>query len=265
MASRRRYRRQRESRNRTGMPDTAPEPRRRRNLAEQIARSLRERLTSGELRTGDQLPTEKELSQAHGVSRAVVREAIAALRSEGLVNARQGAGLFVAERSETMPGTLSLSEPEKLSSIIEVLELRAAVEAEAAALAAERRSPAEMAKIGECHAAVGEAVEAGDQAEDQDFAFHLAIATATHNRHFVEFFRFLGARTIPRAQARLSDAGDGATARFLHRIHQEHTDIVQAIADQDAGRARHAMAAHLKGSQQRYEHLAGARFGGERP
>lgn len=238
------------SRNHTARP-------RRVNLAEGIVREIRGKLTSGELCPGDRLPTEKALSQRYGVSRAVVREAIAALRSEGLVVARQGSGAFVAEKPPTdLRQNLFLFEPEKLSSIIEVLELRAAVESEAAALAAERASPAELAKINECHQTCGEAVARGDQAEEQDYALHLAIVESTHNRQFVEFFRFLGGRTIPRAQALMKPSESNAAESFLQRIHQEHAVVVDAIVKRDAVAARTAMTAHLKGSQERYSRLS---------
>ncbi len=224
----------------------------RKNLAERVAQQLRARLHSGELRAGDRLPTEHELVRQHGVSRTVVREALAGLRADGLVVARQGSGVFVTERPAAQP-TLSLlsMEPDRISSIIETLEMRAAVESEGAALAAERRSPGELAKIKESHRAMADAVAAGDQAEGQDYAFHLAIAESTHNRHFVEFFRLLGARTIPRAQA-----GDSAASRlYLARIRDEHALIVDAIARGDATGAHDAMRAHLKGSQERYQGL----------
>lgn len=227
------------------------------NLAERIASELRERIATGGLQPGDRLQTEHELAQAHGVSRAVVREAIAALRSDGLVVVRQGSGAFVSDGPSARQRHSLLSfDTEKLSAIIEVLELRAAVESEAAALAAERRSPAELAKIMERHAAVAEAVAAGEQAEAQDFAFHLAIAESTHNRHFVEFFRFLGASTIPRAQiGQGSDQSENSGA-YLEGLHAEHSEILDAIAARDPMRAHTAMRAHLQRSQERYQALA---------
>ena len=227
------------------------------SLSVGVAASLRELLSTGQLSPGDRLPTENQLARAHGVSRAVVREAIAALRSDGLVTARQGSGAFVAEPPEK-PERLSLLnfEPDRISSVIEVLEIRAALECEAAAIAAERSTPAELAKIKEAQDAFVDAVAAGEQAESQDFALHLAIAESTHNRHFVEFFRFLGGRTIPRAQASgQPDASDWMSA-YLERIRDEHAEIVEAIAARDPLRARFAMQAHLKGSQERYQRLA---------
>ena len=235
---------------------SAGRPGARTNLAEQVAGRLRGRLTSGELRPGDRLPTEHELGRANGVSRTVVREAIAALRADGLVVARQGSGVFVAEPPD--PGLrfgMLAFDPEKLSSIIETLELRAAVESEAAALAAERCSPGELANIRERHQAMAEAVAAGGRAEAQDHDFHLAIAESTHNRLFVEFFRFLGARTIPRAQAADSQSG-GINPAYLRLILDEHRRIAEAIARRDGPAAHAAMRAHLKQSQARYQALA---------
>lgn len=231
---------------------------RRANLAEQIVHSLRARLEAGELQPGDRLPTEKELSQTHGVSRTVVREAIAALRADGWVIARQGSGVFAADRSK-VPNTATLFKVDaaKFSSIIEVLELRIAVEGEAASLAAQRSSPAELAKIRECHSAIGKAVAAGDLAEQADFALHHAIAESTHNQHFVEFFRFLGSRTIPRAQLPVNDEDSQPLQPYLERLHEEHGKIVDALARKDPDNARAAMQDHLRGSLRRYARIAG--------
>jgi DNA-binding FadR family transcriptional regulator len=228
----------------------------REHLAERIIKPLREQLASGELEPGDRLPTEKALCEAYGVSRTVVREAIAALRADRLVVVRQGSGAFVAERVDpdlaSEPFTF---DKHKVSSIIEVLELRTAVESSAAALAAHRRSPAELARIKERHDEFGTAISRGSYAEAEDAAFHLAIAEATHNRHFVEFFHFLGSRTIPRAQALNDSVRASAAKAYIGRIHEEHAKIVAAISDQDGARAGEAMIEHLKVSQKRYAKL----------
>ena len=228
---------------------------RRANLAERIAAKIRNQLDSGELKPGDRLPTEQGLGRIYGVSRTVVREAIAALRADGRVVARQGSGVFVVEPPSQSAFSLLSIEPGKISSIIETLEMRAAVESEAAGLAAERRSPGEFAKIGEYHEAFLHAVTTGQGAESQDFDFHLAIAEATHNRHFVEFFRFLGARTIPRAQTQNAASATDSMQAYLMQILQEHKEIVDAISTRDARAAHAAMRHHLKGSQARYESL----------
>lgn len=235
----------------------AAKTRSRPNLTDQVTAKLRKKLAGGELKIGDRLPTEQALCQTYGVSRTVVREAIAALRADGLVQARQGSGVYVSRKPD-QPFDLSLLnvKPDQISSVIETLELRAAVESEAAALAAERRSPTELAKIHDRHDAVSKALEAGERAEDQDFMFHLAIAEATHNQYFVEFFKFLGNRTIPRNQAFTRDASVATLTAFLERIQSEHSEIVEAIEAGDATKAHAAMRAHLSRSKDRYQRLA---------
>src|SRR5947207_1268775 len=105
-----------------------------RALYDQLAGEIK----SGRLAPGARLPTEEELSRAARVSRTVVREAVAALRAEGLVITRQGVGAFVSAEPQRAPFRI---EPEKLrtiADILSVMELRLGVEIESAGLAAER-------------------------------------------------------------------------------------------------------------------------------
>ena len=107
-------------------------PRARRNLVAEVVLQLREQIENGSFSVGDRLPSEAQLTDAFSVSRTVVREAIATLRADGLVEPRQGAGVFVLEPETTGLRPFQIIDADKISSIIEVLELRAAVEMEAA-------------------------------------------------------------------------------------------------------------------------------------
>ncbi len=110
-----------------------------RTLVSRLGETLRQAIATGQFPPGSRLPSEAQLTEAHGVSRTVVREAIASLRADRLVEARQGAGVFVLEPSSAVqPVMLSLSNIDlaRVSSMIELLELRTAVEVEAAGLAA---------------------------------------------------------------------------------------------------------------------------------
>src|SRR5215470_3815297 len=111
-----------------------------RSLAHALVERLSAEIVSGRLAAGARLPTEQELIASAGVSRTVVREAIAALRAEGLVVTRQGAGAFVADGSRR-PFKIEPSEPGSLAEILALMELRTAIEVEAAGLAAERDEP----------------------------------------------------------------------------------------------------------------------------
>ena len=107
-----------------------------RKLTHEIAERIAGEILSGELSPGARLPTEQEMVAAMGVSRTVVREAIAALRAEGLVTTRQGAGAFVAEDAGRRPFRLALGGLPSVAEALDIMELRQSVEVEAAALAA---------------------------------------------------------------------------------------------------------------------------------
>ncbi|MBT7580324.1 MAG: FadR family transcriptional regulator, partial [Candidatus Marinimicrobia bacterium] len=108
---------------------------------------MRVQITSSKLKPGDKLPTEQKLVEAYGVSRTVVREAIAALRADGLMESRHGVGVFVLVPPKKSDDFRFLGEdPGRASSVVETLELRAAVEIEAAMIAAQRRSPGQDAR-----------------------------------------------------------------------------------------------------------------------
>ncbi|WIY26573.1 FadR/GntR family transcriptional regulator [Parasedimentitalea psychrophila] len=231
------------------------QPRKRRtNLVETLTSTLRGLILNGSVQVGEKLPSEAELTSAYKVSRTVVREAIASLRSDGLAEARQGAGVFVIRQTMPSDGMLKSFDLNKISSIIEMLELRTAVEVEAAALAAKRRSPAQEGAILESHKEMEELIRQGASTAEADYAFHQAIAAATNNPRFVEFLDLMGGRVIPRKQLSPSE-GEAATGRYLQQIVLEHGKIARAISDQDEDGARAAMRQHLKGGGDRYREL----------
>lgn len=228
-----------------------------RTLVSRLADSLREAIKAGEFAPGSRLPSEAQLTEAHGVSRTVVREAIAALRADRLVEARQGAGVFVLDTpAEPQPAPLSLQDIDlaRVSSMIELLELRTAVEVEAAGLAAVRRSPAQEEVILEKHYAVRACLEASKPTSEADFALHLAIAEATNNPRFREFLTMIGRSVIPRAALR-PDESEKDQAAYIKLLDEEHNAIVVAISDGNEEAAREAMRSHLRGSQLRYRTL----------
>src|SRR3954449_4241917 len=149
-----------------------------RSLTQQLFTRLASDITSGKLAPGSRLPTEQEMIAATGVSRTVVREAVAHLRAEGLVMTRQGVGAFVAAHARR-PFRIDVHALSSLHEVIEVMELRTGIEIEAAGLAADRASPAQIKTIAECLDAVDTAIKRGGDAIDQDFALHCAIADAT--------------------------------------------------------------------------------------
>ncbi len=146
------------------------------------------------------------------------------------------------------------SNSSRISSVIEMLELRAAIEIEAAGLASQRRSPAQAEAINEACEAIEAGIGAGTPTIEADYAFHTAIAAATNNARFREILTMLGDSLIPRRALR--EAEDQiAPGDYLSQIQVEHRTIAEAIARQDEAAAREAMRVHLKGSEARYRRL----------
>jgi DNA-binding FadR family transcriptional regulator len=225
-----------------------------RGLTGQLVARLTADIVSGKLLPGSQLPTEQEMIAATGVSRTVIREAVAALRADRLVITRQGVGAFVADRVRR-PFRVDFDEHSPLQEVLNVMELRAGVEAEAAGLAAERASPAHVKKIAERFAAIQAAIERGNNAVDQDFAFHCAIADATGNPQFRRFLEYLGRFIIPRRTV-WGRSAPPTNRSQLDLFQTEHAEILAAIRDHTVSAARDAMQRHLNNSRARYQKLA---------
>jgi GntR family transcriptional repressor for pyruvate dehydrogenase complex len=224
-------------------------------LADRIVEEVRQRIAAGVLKPGDRLPTEPALIDAFGVSRTVVREAIAALSADGWVEARQGSGVFVVPRAGERLTLLVADAEDRLTTVLNVLELRTAIEVEAAALAAVRRSPAQEAAIGEALAAFDAALRRGQSTSPADLAFHHAIAAASNNPLFAQSLESLGYRTIPRDFLAQMTGDIIHGPDYLARIQGEHAAILAAISASDPAGAGAAMRVHLTASRDRYQAL----------
>lgn len=210
---------------------------RRASLADQAADLLLERIRSGEWALGEKLPGETTLAPQLGVGRSTVREAIRQLAGRGVLTSRQGAGVFVTalEVPEDWDAVL------RRADIASVIEARVAIEAEAAALAAARRTPADLRAIRRALARRAENRSAIERHVDVDTQFHRAIVVAAHNPVLVEMFDSF----TPRVRAAMIDMlrlrGDfGSDAD-----QQAHVELADAIADRDAAAASRLSRAHL--------------------
>lgn len=233
----------------------APEHKLSRALFEQLA----EQIKSGHLAPGARLPTEQALTQAARVSRTVVREAVAALRAEGLVVTRQGVGAFVSAAPQHAPFRIEPERMQTLADILNVMELRLGVEIESAGIAAERASRAQVRAVGLALEAIERAAAGGQSAVDEDLGFHRAIAEATGNPEFTRFLQFIGRHLIPRRMVSGLPERMGGHQAYLALIQEEHRHIFEAIRDRNPAAAREAMRRHLTRSLERYRKLAAER------
>lgn len=223
----------------------------RENLAARIVRGLGRQILRGVLKPGDRLPSEHELETRFGVSRAVVREAITSLKAEGLVATRQGAGAFVLQPRRAPAFRVAQADLATLDEVIDMMELRATVETEAAGLAASARSQAQLAGLREALDRMQQCIERGEDAVDPDFQFHLRIAEATGNRHFAGFIDYVGTMLIPRTRVNVIGREPAKHRDYLAGVNMEHEHIYRAIAAKDADGARAAMRTHLTRSGNR--------------
>lgn len=211
-------------------------------LADRAYSGIVQLINDEELRTGDRLPSEARLAETFGMSRTIVREALVRLASDGITEARRGAGSFVKRRpSERLGAHMAMAD---LAGVLGTYEVRFVLEAEAARLAAQRRSPEEMAEIERRLDALRAALHSSAPAHDEDWFLHRAIAAATANSAFTSLFDHLrpDVERILRAGVEISRS---RPPEVIGAMMGEHDAIVDAIRAQDADGAALAMRWHL--------------------
>jgi len=220
-------------------------------LSDRLAAELRQRIDGGALQPGDRLPTELALAAQYSVSRTVVREAVSRLRSMGLLVARQGSGVFVAPRDAARPLAFDAAVLAHLGSVLDVVEVRRALESEVAALAATRASTAQRAAIERALRQVDESVASGSAAVDEDLAFHQAIAEASGNAQFPRLLRHL--EQYLRDAMAVTRRNESLEPEYMAQVRREHRAIADAIAARDSDAARAAAAEHMRQAARRLQ------------
>ena len=218
------------------------------NLAAHAADILARSIEDGSLKHGTKLPGEIELARQLGVSRPVVREAIAYLKAEGIVESRHGSGLFV-NRQETLKlrlGEIDASE----KAILEFLELRRGLEVEAAQLAALRHTAQDLKRMEVAIAALNAADEAGKESAPHDLPFHLSIADAARNPQFRRVLQFVSKPLLASIQE--MRAKDRGAAKRIDKRRADHDRILDCIRARDAAGAGEAMRRHIDEAYDRY-------------
>lgn len=222
-----------------------------RKIYVEIIDQIKAFITSGNLKPGDKLSSERELAEQLQVSRASVREALSALEMTGLIETKPGGGTFIREiHFDTTFEPLALLLMAQQDDIEELLELRKVLEVEAAALTAERATPEEVLEMAHTIEEMEGDLEHGRLGEEADFHLHLLIARGTKNSILVKLMN-----TIADALQHNIKTNRGLLYRDPHipaELLEEHRAIYQAIAKKDSEAARQAMYQHLEGVAQRF-------------
>ena len=214
-----------------------------RRLPDEVAVSINEAIETGQLKPGDRLPTEQELSQRFGVARTVVREAISLLRYDGIVDSRRGVGAFVTHRSQRSAFRISPACFEKRKQIIQLLQLRTGVQAGASALAAEMRSNIQMQIIEDVFVQMEMADSHGpkialEERVDQELLLYRRITEASGNDYYVEVTAMIEMNI--QNNLRSAFLKNAAASEFGKHIIDEHRAVLDAIREQNVEAARRA-------------------------
>ena len=218
---------------------------RREKLSEQVASKIEQMIVEETFIPGDRMPSERSLAEQIGVSRTVVREAIQVLSERGLVQIRQGSGIYVqklvpADAAEPIRRLLRFQEHSH--TFQSLCEVRHTLEIEIAGLAAVRSTEGDLIEIEKTIKQIAEASENAKDFAKGDLDFHMALAAATHNDLFLVlltpisdlFLEFL----VSGYEYDLEQAVRGST--------YHHQNILDEIKKRDSEGARDAMRKHLK-------------------
>jgi GntR family transcriptional repressor for pyruvate dehydrogenase complex len=210
-------------------------------IYQEIVRQVKAMIAEGRLKSGDQLPPERDLAEKFVVSRTSVREALRALESLGLVEIRPGEGTFVREVSvESLIEPLALVMVAQREAIGELFEARQLIEPALAALAARRATPEELQEMHRILEEQAKEVAAGRTGLEQDAEFHAAIGAAAHNRAITRIAHAVMDLLRQSREESLNTPGRPT------RSHEDHRRLLAAIRARDEAAARQAMIDHLR-------------------
>lgn len=211
---------------------------------EQVARQIEQRILDGELRSGDRLPTERELAEQFRVSRTAVREAMKMLAQKGLVDMRPGRGTIVIDGAhEAMQHSIGLVMRLKLGEVggsDNLVEVREILEVEIAGLAAARATEKEIAVMREAVKVMDESLNDADAFIAADNNFHAALAEATQNTLILILINSI-VHLLSEQRKQIFETGDGPRRGQIH-----HKRILECVIKHDPEAARAAMRAHLQ-------------------
>jgi GntR family transcriptional regulator, transcriptional repressor for pyruvate dehydrogenase complex len=217
------------------------------HLSTLVASSITREIAQGRLKPGEQLPTEQSLATTFGVSRNVVREAIARLRSEGRVWSQQGRGAFVSDQPQSSILKIEHDHARPIDAFIALFQFRGILEVQAASLAARLHDEDDLERMERAQRTMSRALYGSVGWLKGDLEFHSAIARATRNTYVVQVMGFVSERVRESILA----AGNEHSDDMAKVTQREHQAIFEAIARADEAAAAEAMRRHLANAEQR--------------
>jgi GntR family transcriptional repressor for pyruvate dehydrogenase complex len=214
----------------------------RRPLYEQVAERLREFIDTSGMQPGDKLSNVRDLAAELQVGRSSIREAITALRAQGIVEVKHGDGIYLLERPEDVIATLAAELVETHVDHPYIWETRQALEAQCARLAAVHATAEDLDELDASLEQMRGEIEDGQPGLEGDRRFHLGVATAAHNPLLLKLLN--GLRFALDRTSETSLTRPGQPAKSL----EDHRSIIEAIRAHDADDAATRMLSHLVGT-----------------
>lgn len=211
-------------------------------LTERVIQQLRGEIADGTFPVGARLPTGKQLSERYGVSAAVIREVTEHLRSQGMIESRQGLGSTV--RSRVSDSGFRLAGSADTTDLAAIFELRIDLESAAAAMAARHRTGDDLARMTSLLDAIAAGIDDAEHGVEPDIQFHIAIATATHNPYYLQLLQYMNLQL--HQAVRTARVNSSRQPGLPAQVHAEHVAIFDAIRARDAALARQRATEHLR-------------------
>lgn len=205
------------------------------------------------LKPGDKLPSERIIAEALKVSRTTVKEAISVLEASGIVSIEPGVGVFLINQTKKaiQQEMIDVLNPNR-QNLLELIELRQAIEGDAAYYAAKRMTEKQRLELEKCYQALRNAEEEGNLAIEEDYAFHKAILNAANNTIMSDLMGVISEKVYSLIrQNRLETILQPAEIKI---VTAEHRLIYNAILRKDATSAKSAMWEHLHSIRVRHKY-----------
>jgi GntR family transcriptional regulator, transcriptional repressor for pyruvate dehydrogenase complex len=224
---------------------------RRKRLYQEVIERIQELISEGKIEPGGQLPSERKLAESLEVSRSTIKEAFSVLEAKGIVTIHQGVGVFlISQPKEWISSQIQLIINEQNPLLQELIEIRQAIEGDAAYYAALRIDDQGKTQLASAFNKLVKAEQLKKTAVEEDYNFHLAIIAASKNRLMHEL---IGVISKSIKSALLQSRNESIKSSEKNEaVIMEHQEIYQAIIDGRAEDARKAMWNHLKAVSKRH-------------
>lgn len=219
------------------------------NLGSRIANTLLNQFHADSLTPNTRLPSELIIAKHFKVSRTVVREAIATLKKDGILESRKGSGTFISDKFKPNPEIVNETTEQSVHALQNIIEVRRGIESEIAALAAIRRTPGQLSDIEDALRKIKKVTDDSHSGVEEDVRFHMLIAQATGNPYWLKFVDTFSYSL--RAATSVTRANEDRRLDFAQQVQEEHEAIVAAIASGNAELARQAASKHMINAAER--------------